>query len=80
MLPTKTWDDAVQHCQAADLAMVVGSSLEVYPANSLPTMALENGAKLVILNLGPTYLDHQADARIADNVALILPRIYAAMQ
>jgi NAD-dependent deacetylase len=60
-LPSDTWNAAYQECLKADLVIVVGSSLEVYPANSLPETAKRNGAKLVINNLGPTHLDRDAD-------------------
>lgn len=60
-LPGDTWDGAHQECLDADLVIVVGSSLEVYPANSLPETAKKNGAKLIINNLSPTHLDPYAD-------------------
>jgi NAD-dependent deacetylase len=44
----------------SDLILVVGSSLEVSPANSLPETALRHGAFLVINNIGKTYLDEKA--------------------
>lgn len=45
----------------ADLFLVVGSSLVVFPAATLPVIAKRNGAKLVILNRQPTALDAIAD-------------------
>jgi NAD-dependent deacetylase len=59
-LPQDTWNDAYQECLLSDLILVVGSSLEVSPANSLPETALMNGAILIINNLGQTYLDEKA--------------------
>lgn len=44
-----------------DLFLVVGSSLVVYPAATLPVIAKRQGAKLVILNREPTDLDPIAD-------------------
>ncbi len=44
----------------ADLAIVLGSSLVVNPAASLPYMTLQNGGKVVIVNRDRTYLDEQA--------------------
>ena len=46
---------------AADLFIVVGSSLVVYPAAAFPEVAKRNGAKLVIVNREPTGLDRIAD-------------------
>ena len=46
---------------AADLFIVAGSSLVVYPAAGFPQMAKENGAQLVIINNEATPLDRIAD-------------------
>ena len=46
---------------AADLFIVLGSSLVVYPAAGFPIMAKDNGAKLVIVNREPTDQDGFAD-------------------
>ena len=46
---------------AADLFIVAGSSLVVYPAAGFPELAKRNGATLVIVNREPTGLDAIAD-------------------
>ena len=46
---------------AADLFIVAGSSLVVYPAAGFPELAKRNGAILVIINREPTGLDRIAD-------------------
>jgi len=46
---------------AADLFIVLGSSLVVYPAAGFPELAKHNGATLVIINREPTGLDAIAD-------------------
>ena len=43
-----------------DLALVMGSSLTVYPAAALPEAAAESGADVVIINEQPTHLDDRA--------------------
>ena len=47
--------------RAADLFIVVGSSLVVYPAAGFPELAKRAGARLVIVNRDPTPLDGIAD-------------------
>jgi NAD-dependent deacetylase len=47
--------------RAADLFIVAGSSLVVYPAAGFPELAKHNGATLVIINREPTGLDTIAD-------------------
>jgi NAD-dependent deacetylase len=46
---------------AADLFVVLGSSLVVYPAAGFPILAKKNGARLVIVNREPTDQDIYAD-------------------
>ncbi|RME77686.1 MAG: NAD-dependent deacylase [Chloroflexi bacterium] len=74
-LPVREFVAAQTAVQAADLMLVVGSSLEVAPAADLPLLALDNGAKLIIINYHPTYLDHRADVVIRDDVASVLPQL-----
>ncbi len=61
MLPERVWEKANIHSQMADLFIVVGTSLEVYPANLLPEVAINNHAKLIINTLSTTQLDSVAD-------------------
>ncbi len=75
MLPAETWRGAEEHCFLADVILVAGSSLEVWPAASLPELAVENGAHLIINNLTPTHLDRHADVLLPANVAEVLPQI-----
>ncbi|MCP4268016.1 MAG: sigma factor regulator FecR [Candidatus Brocadiaceae bacterium] len=46
---------------SCDLMIVVGSTLSVQPASSIPSIAKENGALLAIITLSETPLDHYAD-------------------
>jgi NAD-dependent deacetylase len=74
-LPAKTWLEALQACKKCDLMIVAGSSLEVLPVAGLPMRALENGARLILINYSQTYLDVRADVVFHENVADILPSI-----
>lgn len=75
MLPLETWQQAERHCQQADLMLVVGSSLQVVPAAHLPALALQHGARLVILNFTPTYLDDDADVVLREDLVVSVPAI-----
>jgi NAD-dependent deacetylase len=72
-LPYEIVSRAQGYFADADLVMVGGSSLEVSPAAEMPYQALQSGAKLVIINLEPTYLDPRADIVIHADVAHVLP-------
>jgi NAD-dependent deacetylase len=57
---------------AADLCLVLGSSLVVYPAAGFPEMAKRRGARLVILNREETPLDDIADLVIHQGIGDVL--------
>ena len=59
-LPVKVLEEASRRSMASDLFIVIGSTLVVYPAAFMPIYAVEAGAKLVIVNLSSTPMDHQA--------------------
>jgi NAD-dependent deacetylase len=60
-MPVLAMRRAEQETLAADLFIVLGSSLVVYPAAGFPQIAKENGASLVIINREETGLDRIAD-------------------
>ena len=60
-MPVLAMQRAEEATRAADLFIVLGSSLVVYPAAGFPQLAKHNGAKLVIVNREPTPLDQMAD-------------------
>ena len=66
MLPEEALADAVRHARRADLIIVLGSSLVVHPAASIPVYTLENGGKMAIVNDGETPLDRHAALRYTD--------------
>lgn len=74
-LPMKTWQLAEEHADAADVMIVVGSSLEVYPASYLPGVAAGHGARIILANLSPTYIDSDANVLLPANVAETLPAL-----
>ena len=60
-MPVDEMRRAEQETLLADLFIVMGSSLVVYPAAGFPELAKRNGASLVIVNREPTGLDRMAD-------------------
>jgi NAD-dependent deacetylase len=66
--------DAARNC---DLMLVAGSSLETAPAGDLPLLAKRAGARLIIVNLGPTHMDKEADLLFREDVAELLPLLAA---
>jgi NAD-dependent deacetylase len=65
-LPAEALRDAGDEAQKADLMLILGTSLTVYPAASLPDYTLRNGGRIVIVNNMPTPLDGRAVQRFDD--------------
>ena len=60
-MPQREMQRAQRETLLADLFVVIGSSLVVYPAAGFPELAKRNGSALVILNRDETTLDGIAD-------------------
>jgi NAD-dependent deacetylase len=70
---------AIDAAQGCDLFLAVGTSLGVYPANSLPTMALRHGARFVVMNAEPTPFDSYADVVVRSPLGQALPALVARL-
>lgn len=66
---------AEEAAAASDLFLAIGTSLTVYPVARLPELALDFGARLVIVNAEPTPLDERADAVLRGSCGDILERL-----
>ncbi|GAB2944687.1 Sir2 family NAD-dependent protein deacetylase [Micromonospora polyrhachis] len=72
-------DHAQRIAVASQLLLVVGSSLRVEPAASLCAVAVDAGARLVIVNRDPTPYDYLAVNVVREPIGTALPRIVAAL-
>ncbi|MQS12722.1 NAD-dependent deacylase [Streptomyces kaniharaensis] len=61
--------------KACDLFVAVGTSLQVHPAAVLPQIALEGGARLIVMNGEPTPFDEAADEVIREPISTALPAL-----
>ena len=64
---------AVTAAQDCDLFLAIGSTLTVEPAASLCGLAVESGARLVIVNRDPTPYDHMAEVTISEPIGQAIP-------
>ena len=74
-LPPEALQEAQSLAMAADVVLIVGSSLQVYPAAGIPRLAREYGAQLCIINAEPTSFDSLAAVVIHGKAGEILPAI-----
>ena len=71
---------AKQLTELCNLFLVIGSSLKVIPAATLPRLALNRNVPLIIINLQPTTLDPAADVVIHEKAGIVLPTIVEMME
>jgi NAD-dependent deacetylase len=74
-MPQDKVETSLRFARECDLCIVLGSSLVVYPAASIPSYAAEQGAKLMIINRDETPLDRVAHLVIHESAGRVLPKI-----
>jgi NAD-dependent deacetylase len=74
-MPQAAVQEAFALAREADVMLVVGSSLVVYPAAEIPVAALRSGASLIVINAEPTPLDDVASVVIRGKSGEVLPEI-----
>lgn len=60
MLPELALEKAAWHAEHADLMLVLGTSLTVYPVAGIPNITLQNGGEIAIVNANSTSMDASA--------------------
>ena len=74
-MPHEVMVQAKVAAETCDLLLAVGSSLVVEPAASIPRVARQAGARLIIVNRDPTPLDGIADAVVQGEIGAVLPEL-----
>ena len=76
LLPEGALERAAELAASADLLLVLGSSLRVQPAASLPWLTLRAGGRLALVNREPTALDPHCAWR-GDDLGDVFDRLEA---
>lgn len=74
-LPSEALEEAERLASTCGFFLVLGSSLAVSPANSLPRIAKACGARLAIVNREPTPLDGIADLVVRGEIGMTLKAV-----
>uniref|UniRef100_A0A673KIT3 protein acetyllysine N-acetyltransferase n=1 Tax=Sinocyclocheilus rhinocerous TaxID=307959 RepID=A0A673KIT3_9TELE len=74
-LPDRDLSRADEACRRADLALTLGTSLQIKPSGDLPLLTKRTGGKLVIVNLQPTKHDKHAHLRIRGYVDEVMGQL-----
>ena len=73
---TADYDEARKESSASELALVVGSSLEVAPANYLPLLA----GRMAMVNLGSTVADDRAELIVNHRAGEAMDLLWSELQ
>jgi NAD-dependent deacetylase len=79
-MPPRETEESFHRARNCDLFIVIGSSLVVQPAASIPLEAKNSGAKLVIINRDPTYHDAYADVVIHSSAGKVMSKILECLK
>lgn len=79
MLPAAALERAQDLAAGADLLLCIGSSLEVQPVASLPSVTLAAGGRVALVTQGPTPFDDVAAVRLGGDVVDELEAVLAAL-
>ena len=74
-LPQDVWQNAIEFASQCDLMVIVGTSLVVSPANTLPLYAKQNNATLIEINPEKTEMSEKMDEIIRNTSVEILPKL-----
>jgi len=74
-LPQNIWQSAIKEASICDVMIIVGTSLVVSPANTLPVYAKQNGAILIEVNPEKTVMSNDMALSIQATSAEVLPKI-----
>ena len=78
-MPESEIDRAVELARRAELLLVVGSSLEVWPVAGLPQETLDAGGDVAIVNRGPTPYDGSAALTVDAAAGEVLAEVAALL-
>jgi NAD-dependent deacetylase len=76
-LPKAAIRQALELARQADVMLVVGTSLVVYPAADIPLVAIQSGGQLVVINAEPTPFDERAAVVVRGKSGEVLPELVA---
>lgn len=74
-MPQHAIEEAFDRAARADVMLVVGTSLVVFPAADVPLVALRGGATMIVVNAEPTPFDAYAEVVLHGRSGEILPEI-----
>ena len=78
-LPDEALERAVNAATDAEVFVAIGTTLTVQPVAGLAGLAVDRGARLVIVNAQPTPYDHLADRVVREPIDVAVPALVAEL-
>jgi len=79
-LPQNIWQSAIKEASICDVMIIVGTSLVVSPANTLPVYAKQNGAILIEVNPEKTVMSNDMTLSIQATSVGVLPKMLSVFK
>jgi len=79
-LPQNIWQSAIKEASVCDVMVIVGTSLVVSPANTLPVYAKQNGAILIEVNPEKTVMSNDMTLSIQATSVGVLPKMLSVFK
>ncbi len=79
-MPEEEMKRAIQEATRTDLMLMIGSSLQVEPAASIPRFAYHNGAKLIFINRTETPYDYMASVYFREPASEVMDALIQALK
>jgi NAD-dependent deacetylase len=76
-MPAVAMEQAYQAATSCDLLLMIGSSLEVQPANQFPQVAHQGGARMIFINRTATPYDHLASVKFTESAGQVMSALLA---
>jgi NAD-dependent deacetylase len=74
-MPQEEMGRAIEAAHRSDVLLMIGSSLQVEPAASIPRLAYHSGARLIFINRTETPYDHMAKILFRESASEVMERI-----
>ena len=79
-LPQNIWQSAIKEASVCDVMVIVGTSLVVSPANTLPVYAKQNGAILIEVNPEKTVMSNDMTLSVQATSVETLPKLLSIFE
>ena len=79
-IPSSTVQNSIEEAEKSDVLIIIGTNADIFPANTIPLMAKEHGAKIIEINIVETHFtDSITDIFRNDEASKIMKELSALL-